>query len=81
MAQISITIPDGKLNRVVNAVCIANHYREFQSDGTTPNPETKAQFTRRMVVEQIKQWVAIADGIKADTDARAAVVNDATLVT
>jgi ABC-type antimicrobial peptide transport system ATPase subunit len=81
MATFPIEIPDDKVQRVINAAAIVKRYRKFQSDGVTPNPESKAQFFRRMVAEEIKNWVAIADGIAADEAARAAVADDKTLVT
>lgn len=80
MATISLTIPDGKLTRVINAVAITKNYRNVLSDGS-PNPESKQQFARRMLVEQLKEWVAQGEGGTADTAARAVVANDATIVT
>jgi len=79
VASIAINIPDGKLQRVIDGIAVARNYRATMSDGT-PNPETKAQFARRMVAEQIKDWVAQAEGAAADIAARQAIVNDANIV-
>lgn len=55
MAVISITIPDAQINRVVDGVCLAYNYQA--TIGGSPNPETKAQFAKRMLIERLKQMV------------------------
>lgn len=53
MAQISINIKDSKITEVEEAVASLNGYKDVLSDGT-PNPETKAQFTRKFVKDIVK---------------------------
>lgn len=58
MANITLTIPDDKIQRIITAFTKEFGYQDniTNEDGTTsPNPETKAQFTKRMVIEYIKQ--------------------------
>src|SRR5512143_1305688 len=60
MATITVTIPDDKLARVIDGVAAAGGYQENirQPDGSTiPNPETKGQFVKRMVVRWVKSMV------------------------
>jgi hypothetical protein len=54
MATISFTIQDAQMPRIITAFKSNFGYQEFLPDGTTPNPETGAQFTKRMINEMIK---------------------------
>jgi hypothetical protein len=56
MTIITINIPENALQRVIDAYCIQFEYHPtIKVDGIQqPNPETRAAFTRRMVIEQIK---------------------------
>lgn len=72
MAQISITIPDSVLNRVVDAIC-AQHDYQATINGA-PNPETKSQFARRMIREFVKGCVRRQE--MADAQAAALVKAD-----
>jgi len=79
MAIITITIPDPIANRVLNGFAKRYNYSPTLENGD-PNPETKAQFAKRKVIEFIKQAVreaeiqeaanaaATAAGQTADTD-------------
>lgn len=80
MAQISVTIPDNQVARVVGAIAAVHNYQATLPGGGD-NPETRASFARRMLVNQMKQWVAQYEGAAADTAARQSVSNDATLIT
>jgi hypothetical protein len=60
MAQIVITFPDAQQNRVVNAICSLYNYRT--TIGGEANPETKAQFAKRMVLLNFKNLVAQGEG-------------------
>ena len=60
MAQITINIPDAIASRVINGFAKRYHYSPTLEDGT-PNPETKAQFAKRKVIEFIKQAVREAE--------------------
>jgi hypothetical protein len=64
MAVISITISDAELPRVINAVCSQYNYQATVNG--SPNPETKAQFAKRMMIVWLK------DNVKAD-EVRAAI--------
>ena len=60
MAQISITIPDDRLQRVLDGFASAMKYPDLVpgADGMPiPNPETKQQFFRRMLLEYIRTVV------------------------
>jgi len=61
MAQISITVPDGIAERVLNAVCKYHGYQD-EIDGQ-PNPETKVQFTKRKIKETVKSWAVAGEGV------------------
>lgn len=54
MAQITLTIDDALASRVLDGFAGANNYT-----GTDPNgqPETKAQFLKRKLVERIRRDV------------------------
>lgn len=54
MAQITITIPDSVATRVLNDLAQRFNYSPTLEDGS-PNPETKAQFAKRKLIEMIKQ--------------------------
>jgi hypothetical protein len=59
MATITITIADADLSRVVDDICGLFGYQAFipQFIGPPlPNPETKNQFAKRMVVQDVKSW-------------------------
>jgi len=70
MAQIIFNIPDAVLPRVVDAVSLAFNYLPTLLSGG-PNPETKGAFTKRMIANEIKKWVAVQEGRVADDAAQA----------
>lgn len=60
MAQITIDIPNAVALRVQGAICERFGYQATTTnpDGTTsPNPETKTQFSKRMLAREVKAWV------------------------
>ena len=77
--DITLTIPDTKAPRVVNAIC-ANY--GYQTDvplvpanpdtpeATMPNPETKAQFTKKQVINFLKEHVIAYEANQASETAR-----------
>jgi len=79
MASITITIPDNIAPRVINGFAKRYSYIPTLEDGA-PNPETKAQFAKRKLIEIIKRAVREAEiedavniaagnaGTSADTD-------------
>lgn len=60
MAQITITIPDAIAVRVLNGFAKRFNYSPILENGS-PNPETKAQFAKRKLIELIKQAVREAE--------------------
>lgn len=60
MAIITFTIKDTQLQRVMDGICYDNGYQATitNTDGTTsPNPETKQQFVKRIIIERVKGMV------------------------
>lgn len=55
MAQLTFTIPDAQMARVIDALCGAYGYRTETSPGV-PNPQTRPQFAR----EQVRNFIASA---------------------
>lgn len=53
--KITLTIPDDKITKVVNAICEKCHYeaKTLINGVLVTNPETKAQFAKRMIIKQI----------------------------
>lgn len=74
MATISITVPNGVAAEVGNYVALARGYTGFLSDGTTP--ETKAEFIRRMLVEELKSWAAVGKRIEAERNVNESVYRE-----
>lgn len=60
MAQITINIPDNIATRVLNGFAYRFSYSPILEDGS-PNPETKAQFAKRKLIEHVKQAVREAE--------------------
>ncbi len=64
MAQIVLTVNDPQLARLADAVARRQGYRDTIQDSvdptkTIPNPETKAQFVRRWVINMLKNEVVL----------------------
>lgn len=60
MTTITITIPDEITQRVVSALSYRWKYPPVLDDGS-PNPESRAQFIRRKVIEYMKKSVKEAE--------------------
>lgn len=60
MTTITITIPDNITPRVINGFAKRYNYSPTLENGD-PNPETKAQFAKRKIIEYIKQSVKEAE--------------------
>lgn len=60
MAEITITIPDGILGRVTDAIAKRLGYDYAKLEG-----ETKNQFAKRMVIQEVKGWVVDQEAIDA----------------
>lgn len=77
MATISFTIKDTQLQRVIDGICEDNSYQATitQPDGTTsPNPETKQQFVKKVIIERIRGMVLSGERKKAEE----AIITDQT---
>lgn len=59
MAQLTINVPDAIAVRVMDAIATKLNY-----NGNKLENETKAQFAKRMVIREVKGWVA---NIEADS--------------
>jgi hypothetical protein len=62
MANVTITIPDDRLQRVLNKFAIAHGYQVNIPDPTTPgqripNPQTRAQFLKAQIIKFIQESV------------------------
>lgn len=58
--QITIQIPDDQRHRILDSFCSKYGYSESVDDGQggqIPNPETKVQFTKRMVIAHVQEVV------------------------
>lgn len=66
MATIQIDIPNGVLTRVTSGICEKFNYQDTVNG--QPNPETKAQFSKRMVALVVKDWVTELELAKVDVD-------------
>jgi hypothetical protein len=64
MPTLSLTLTDAALAKLVDAMCDVYRYSATLPNGNA-NPETRAQFARRMVIVQLKQQVRQAEGRKA----------------
>jgi len=60
MATITINIPAETTTRVIDGFCYTYGYSPILSNGS-PNPETKAQFAKRKVLEYIRNAVRRAE--------------------
>ena len=81
MADITITIPNPVLPRVVDAIATEYGYQANIPDVGNPgqfipNPETKNQFAKKQVIEFLKRTVKTAEKSNAIVTARNAVETD-----
>lgn len=68
MADITVTIPDGILTRVMDAIGAEYNYDANKLPG--PPVETKGQFAKRQVIEFLKRTVKDHEGSLAAKQAR-----------
>lgn len=60
MAQITINIPNQKVDLVLEAFCTSFNYQEFVIDengDTIPNPVSKSEFSKGVLINFIKDTV------------------------
>ncbi len=57
--NITFTIPDAKATRIIDGICgNLNYQTTIQADNKDiPNPETKNQFAKRMIIQLMKDHV------------------------
>lgn len=65
--KIIIDVPDAQAQRVLNGFCADRGYQPTLPDDT-PNPETKAQFVKRLLIQYIKNSVRMNE-IQAASEA------------
>jgi len=76
--QITITIPDEIAPRVIDGVAGQHGYQETVLDeegNEIPNPETKAQFAKRVILEGVKNAVLSWEAVQAAEAARTAAID------
>lgn len=73
MGTFSISYDDTKATEIVNYVAIARGYTGTAPDGTA---ETKAQFVRRMLVEELKRWAGMGKRIDGERNANEATYRE-----
>jgi len=66
MAKITLDIPDGIMAKVADMVAARNGYREQVSDpnnpsATIPNPMSKAEFVKRVLIRFLKAEVRLGE--------------------
>jgi hypothetical protein len=76
MATISFAIPDDVLPRVLDAFAEMYGYQDQVSDPANPgemipNPQTKAQFARRKIIDYVREMVRVYEGSVAKASAEA----------
>lgn len=74
MADITITIPNAQLTRIVDGIC--NAYNYAQAIEGVQNPPTKNQFAKTMIIDFVKQTVRNQEGNIAAQTARTTVDTD-----
>jgi hypothetical protein len=68
MAQLTLTIPDALLTRVTAGICGLHGHRDTIGDAEgkqIANPETKAAFLKRIIMQKIKRDVLEWEGNEA----------------
>jgi hypothetical protein len=71
--EIKLSIPDNIAQRVIDGIAGAHGYQDVIigiDDSETPNPETKAQFAKRVIIADIKNAVKSYEAIQAAETAR-----------
>lgn len=70
MASMTLTVPTEVAQRVVDGFAIY-HGWEPEVDGQ-PNPESKFEFMKRIIAQQLLDAVVYVEGLEAQQQARAA---------
>ena len=79
MAELTITVPDALVQRVLDGVCGQCGYQSIIYDQATqadiPNPESKVNFSTRMIREYVKSNVLAWEAKSAAEVARQAAID------
>lgn len=80
----SLTIPDVLAPRIIAGLCGLHNYQSTIPDPdnpgeTIPNPETKAEFIRKLLLAKIKRDVLEYEGVEAQRAAMTAGGTEITL--
>lgn len=74
MAAITITIPAGTTNRVLDAIAAREGYTGFLADKVTP--QTKTEFAKAWIIKAIKTSVKAYEADIAIDSAKTTAMND-----
>lgn len=79
MANITINIPNGVLGRVIDALCYLNRYTDTIDDPNVPfkkipNPVSKQEFSRKVIMDFVKNNVITYEARVASDTARDSAV-------
>lgn len=74
MATLTLTIPNAQVTRVTDALSARHGYTGFEPDGITP--QTKSEFTRKVLIKYLKREVALHEAGTAGSVAYNAAEND-----
>ncbi len=82
MATLTITIPNAQLTRVANAVATQHGYQAEVPDPdnpgqTIPNPQTKADFAREVLMRFLRETVRAHEAAVAAESARQTAITKA----
>ena len=78
MPQVIINISDSQIQRVIDGIAVFRGYQdtievsEMEEIKTIPNPQTKAEFAKNTLIEELKLWVKGGE----EATAKAAALKD-----
>ena len=70
MAQIILTIPNDRLQRVIDGICYLGDYQDTihnpsNYDEMIPNPVSKAAFAKQYIIDKVREMVLTGEANKA----------------
>lgn len=79
---VSFNIPNDVASRVLDALCVVNGYdefiRDFNGQPLRPNPQTKAEFAKSVIVKFVIETVKGHEAQLAAKSARESAIADVT---
>ena len=69
MAEIKFTFPDAEKNRILDNYAYYYGYKDKVGEGEQ-NPETKAVFAKRKIIEHVKSVIKDYEIVQAEKNAR-----------